>query len=191
MGDEFSSITGDWDYRGLPNNVHLGKDCWLERRSSFERFRSQKQPGLILGDRVHVYTWTTFNVEFTGVVEVGEESVLVGAVFMCYERITVGRRVVVSYNVTIADCDFHPLDPDLRRQDAVANAPYGDRSHRPAMVSRPVVIDDDVQIGIGAMILKGVHLGCGARVDAGAVVTADVPPGGHVAGNPARLLTEG
>jgi acetyltransferase-like isoleucine patch superfamily enzyme len=178
--------TGDWDYRELPPNVVVGAGCYLERKASFDRFRSTREPGLVLGAGVTAYTWTTFNVEPTGYMTVGAGSTLVGAVFMCAGAITIGERVVVSYNVTIADCDFHPTDPDERMRDAVANAPEGDRGRRPPLVSRPVVIEDDVWVGIGAIILKGVRIGRGARVGPGAVVTAAVPPGAWVAGNPAR-----
>jgi acetyltransferase-like isoleucine patch superfamily enzyme len=188
--DAFGYFTGNWDYSTLSPNVQLGADCWLEREESFSRFRSAQNPGLILGDRVTVYTWTIFNVEPAGVVEIGSDTILVGAVFMCAERITVGKSTVISYNVTLADSDFHPINPELRKQDAIANSPFGDRSQRPAIRSRPIVIDDDVWIGIGAIILKGVHIGKGARIDAGAVVTQDVPAGSHVAGNPARPLSE-
>jgi acetyltransferase-like isoleucine patch superfamily enzyme len=124
-------------------------------------------------------------------VEVGDDSLLVGALFMCADRIRLGARVVVSYNVTIADCDFHPRDPELRKRDAVANAPGGDRRQRPPLLARPVVIEDDVWIGIGAIILKGVRVGAGARVGPGAVVTASVPAGAYVAGNPARAVAPG
>jgi acetyltransferase-like isoleucine patch superfamily enzyme len=112
---------------------------------------------------------------------------LVGAVFMCAEHISIGERVVVSYHVTIADSDFHPIDPEARRLDAIANAPGGERSLRPRVESHPVVIEDDVWIGVGAIILKGVRIGRGARVMPGSVVTRDVPAGATVAGNPARL----
>jgi len=139
---------------------------------------------------VQIYTWTTFNIEPAGFVEIGDDSILVGPVFMCAERISVGRRVVISYNVTIADADFHPLDPEARKEDAIANAPQGDRRRRPPFVSRPVVIEDDVWIGIGAIILKGVRIGSGARIGAGAVVTSDVPAGTAVAGNPAAPVKD-
>lgn len=191
MSDEaYPELTGAWDYGGLPSNVVVGRDCWFERKDTFGRFRSQQQPGLVLGDRVRVYTWTTFNVEPSGVVEIGDDSVLVGPIFMCAERISVGKRVVISYQVTIADSDFHPIDPEQRKQDAIANSPGGDRSQRPPYVARPVVIEDDVWIGIGAIILKGVTIGRGARVEAGAVVTADVAAHTTVAGNPARPTGE-
>ncbi|HEX5472959.1 MAG TPA: acyltransferase [Lacipirellulaceae bacterium] len=182
-------VIGAWDYGGLPPNVRIGDRCWLERRDSFSRFRSVQNPGLVLGNGVRVYTWTTFNIEPTGCIEIGDGSILVGGIFMCAERITIGRNVIVSYHVTIADSDFHPLDADLRIRDAIAISPHGDRSQRPPIMSKPIVIEDDVCIGIGAIILKGVRIGCGARIHAGAVVTRDVPAGQTVAGNPARITS--
>ena len=94
--------------------------------------------------------------------------------------------MIVSYNVTIADCDFHPRDPELRLQDAIANAPGGDRSRRPPLISKCVTIEDNVWIGVGAMVLKGVRIGNGARIGPGCVVTTDVPPGSWIHGNPSR-----
>lgn len=184
---ELKAITGGWDPASLPKNIRVGVDCFLERKESFKRFRSTREPGLVLGDRVKVFTWTEFNLEPTGQIEVGDDAILVGAVFMCADSIRIGQRVVVSYNATIADSDFHPRDPELRKQDAMANAPQGNRDHRPTVEAKPVVIEDDAWIGIGAIILKGVRIGRGARIGAGAVVTKDVPPGAVVIGNPARL----
>jgi acetyltransferase-like isoleucine patch superfamily enzyme len=186
--NELKAITGGWDVSVLPKNIRLGAGIFLERRDSFKRFRSQREPGLVLGDRVQVFTWTEFNIEPGGCVEVGDDSILVGAIFMCAESIRIGKDVLVSYNVTIADSDFHPRDPELRRLDAMANAPEGDKSRRPAYESRPVVIGDHARIGIGAIILKGVRIGAGAQIGAGAVVTKDVPAGATMVGNPARVV---
>jgi len=188
---DIDELTGRWDYMTLPTNILMGKGCYIERKECFERFRSTRNPGLILGNRVRVYTWATFNVEPSGVIEVGDDSVLVGPVFMCAERITLGKRVVISYNVTVADCDFHHHDPKLRIQDAIANSPKGDRSKRPLLVTRPVIIEDDVWVGIGAILLKGVRIGKAARVGAGAVVANDVPAGVVVTGNPAKMVKKG
>jgi acetyltransferase-like isoleucine patch superfamily enzyme len=184
----FEDVTGAWDYATLPANVKLGQDCFIERRDSFRRFRSTQVVGASLGDRVQVHTCTEFNVEPGGAIEIGDDCVLGGAIFMCARRITLGRRVVVSYNVTIADSDFHPVDRSERRRDALANAPGADLSGRPAYDSIPVVIEDDVCIGIGAIVLKGIRIGRGARIGAGAVVTRDVPAGRTVTGNPARII---
>ena len=182
---DIADLTGEWDYASLPANVRVGPGCFIERRTSFERFRSLRDPGLVIGRDVCAYTWTTFNVEPEGLVEVGDGSVLVGPTFMCAEHIVVGRRVTLSYQVLVADSDFHPRDPDERRRDAEASAPGGDPAARPAVETAPVVIEDDAWVGIGAIVLKGVRIGAGARVGPGAVVTRDVPAGARVDGNPA------
>lgn len=52
----------------------------------------------------------------------------------------------------------------------------------------PVVVEDDSDIGVGAILLPGITVGRGAQIGAGAVVTKDVPPYAVVAGNPARVL---
>lgn len=53
-----------------------------------------------------------------------------------------------------------------------------------------VKIDDDVWIGSNAIILHGVHIGTGAVVGAGSIVTKDVSPYSIVAGNPAKCLRQ-
>lgn len=51
-----------------------------------------------------------------------------------------------------------------------------------------IIIDDDVWIGYGATIMSGVHIGQGAVIAAGAVVTKDVPPYAIVGGIPAKII---
>jgi hypothetical protein len=65
---------GKWDYSTLPDNVQLGTDCFLEERQSFERFRSRRTPGLVIGNRVKAYNWTTFSIEPAGLLEIGDEA---------------------------------------------------------------------------------------------------------------------
>ncbi len=51
-----------------------------------------------------------------------------------------------------------------------------------------IIVDDDVWIGYGATIMSGVHIGQGAIIAAGAVVTKDVPAYAIVGGSPARII---
>ncbi|MCK4347314.1 MAG: N-acetyltransferase, partial [Thermoplasmatales archaeon] len=52
------------------------------------------------------------------------------------------------------------------------------------------IVEDEVSIGAGAVVLPGVRIGRGAMVGAGAVVTKDVPSNAVVVGNPARVVGE-
>lgn len=56
--------------------------------------------------------------------------------------------------------------------------------------SAPVHIEDEVNIGVGTIVMPGVRIGRGAKVGAGSVVTSDVAAYGIVAGTPARFLRE-
>lgn len=51
-----------------------------------------------------------------------------------------------------------------------------------------IIVDDDVWIGYGATIMSGVHIGQGAVIAAGAIVTKDVPPYAIVGGVPAKVV---
>lgn len=84
--------------------------------------------------------------------------------------IRIGDGVSISADVTILTADHDPDCPHFTGREA------------------GVVIEDHCFIGTGAMILKGVHLGAGAVVGAGSVVTRDIPPGEIWAGNPARKI---
>jgi acetyltransferase-like isoleucine patch superfamily enzyme len=54
--------------------------------------------------------------------------------------------------------------------------------------SRETIVEDEVSIGAGAVVLQGVKIEKGAMVGAGSVVTKDVPSNAVVVGNPARIV---
>ena len=104
--------------------------------------------------------------------------------------IRLGDYVLISHLVDIHDSDSHPVDWRERRRDI--EAVLGGRAHERGgeVAGAPVEIGDDVWIGCKATILKGVRIGRGAVVAAGAVVTKDVPEFTLVGGNPAQVLRE-
>ncbi len=91
--------------------------------------------------------------------------------------LTVGRRVGVGPMVKI----FTSFHQDPGRDGVLLEAP---------LTLAPVAIEDEADLGVGAVILPGVTVGRGAQIGAGAVVTRDVPPFTVAAGNPARVLRE-
>ena len=103
-------------------------------------------------------------------------------------HIKIGDRVLISHNVNIHDTDGHPFDASARHEQYRSIATVGHPSDIDSINSRPITIMDDVWIGFGASVLKGITVGEGAIVAAGAVVTKDVPPYSVVVGNPARVV---
>ena len=184
-------VQGDWWPQGIPENVHFGAGFYCESEQIFRQFRSVEPRAVVLGDHVSCYSGCSFAVGPQGSCAVGDFTLLNGAIIMAQERITIGSYCLISWNVGIADSDFHPLDPAQRRVDAQALAPYfSDRPERPRLVTRPVTIRDNVWIGMHAVILKGVEIGENSVVAAGSVVTKSVPANVVVAGNPAIVVRE-
>jgi len=109
------------------------------------------------------------------------------------------HKVEIGKNSSIGQCarlgavrigDNVMMGPDviiLSRNHIFGNrlVPMGEQG---ATEDNPVVISDDVWIAARAIILPGVHIGKGAIVAAGAVVSKDVPEYAIVAGNPARVI---
>jgi acetyltransferase-like isoleucine patch superfamily enzyme len=180
---------GRWADGELPANVRAGADTLLSGDYAFKRFRSQCNPALSIGahctmDGVH------FALGKKGRVEIGDYCYFTNAVLLCELELRIGNYVVIGWNAVIADTDFHPLGPAERIADAVACSPLGKGRRRPAIARRPVIIEDDVWIGPNATILKGVRIGTAAIIEAGTLLTRDVPPSSRVLGNPAQIVGE-
>ena len=95
-----------------------------------------------------------------------------GTRLLCAQEVTIGEHCTFSWDVQVLDNDFHAITVDGVERPSVA----------------PVRIGDRVWVGTRAVVLKGVTIGDGAVVAAGAVVTSDVPAGTVAAGVPARVV---
>jgi acetyltransferase-like isoleucine patch superfamily enzyme len=180
------TIQHDWWDKPIPDNVEFGEGFYCETAQVFRHLRASHKSAVVLGNHVSVYAGCSFAVGAGGTCSVGDFTLLNGALLMAEERIEIGSHCLVSWNVGIADSDFHPLAPAQRLIDAEALAPfYKDRPPRPKLTTRPVIIGDNVWIGMNAVILKGVTIGDNSVVAAGSVVTKSVEPNTVVAGNPA------
>jgi acetyltransferase-like isoleucine patch superfamily enzyme len=173
----------------LPPNARLGEGSVIRGEQPFKRYYSRAAVGLRVGQRstldgVHVA------VGPDGTIEIGDWCFLSNVVLLCDCALKIGNYVRIGWNTTIADTDFHPIDPALRVRDAIACSPLADGRARPPIECAQVVIEDDVWIGPQVTILKGVRIARGAFIEPGSVVTRDVPAGARVMGNPARVVEE-
>jgi acetyltransferase-like isoleucine patch superfamily enzyme len=189
--DDQRRVQDDWWQHPIPANVVFGEGFYCETAQIFRFLRNRASAAVKLGDHVSCYAGCSFAIGKNGTCTVGDFTLLNGAIIMAEERIEIGSYCLISWNVGIADSDFHPLEPAQRLIDAHALAPYfKDRPPRPPLRTAPVIIADNVWIGMNATILKGVSIGENSVVAAGSVVSKSIPPNTVVAGNPAIKVKE-
>lgn len=103
-----------------------------------------------------------------------------GVSITCNIEVTIGNGVLIAPEVMILDDDGHPTDW-RRRHDFWPDGPE-------TRLGAPIHIGDTVWLGARCILLKGVTIGEGSVVAAGAVVTNAVPPRTLVGGVPARVI---
>lgn len=103
------------------------------------------------------------------------------------KTLTIGNYCSIAPNVTFLVARDH-------RISTVSSFPFKQiyklekNDYYDAVSKGNIVVDDDVWIGYGATILSGVHIGQGAVIAAGAVVTHDIPPYAIAGGVPAKVI---
>ena len=126
--------------------------------------------GTLVADNVSLFSGVRLEVGPGATMTLGKGTYLNrGVNVVCDREVRIGANCAISWDVVIMDTDQH-----LR--DGVGGPPV------------PVVLEDDVWVGCRAIILKGVTIGRGAVIGAGAVVTRDVPPFSVAVGQPARVV---
>ncbi len=108
-------------------------------------------------------------------ISIGSNCGFSGTVVSACQSISIGDRVMFGANVTVTDGDRHSLNAVQRFMGDTGN-------------TKPVIIEDDVWIGMNSIILKGVTIGKGAIIGANSVVNKSVPPNKIAAGVPIKIL---
>ncbi|MFL6543704.1 MAG: acyltransferase, partial [Candidatus Udaeobacter sp.] len=145
-------VEHDWWPDPIPLNVAFGDGFYSESAQIFRRLRSEKSGAVVIGKHVSCYAGCSFSVGENGQCTIGDFTLLNGALIMADERIEIGSYCLISWNVGIADSDFHPLEPAQRLIDAQALAPYFNaRPARPKLKTAPVKIANNVWIGMNAV----------------------------------------
>lgn len=93
--------------------------------------------------------------------------------------ISIGNRVLISHNVNIIDNTAHSRTPSERHEhfkNIVTTGHPRNIEDIPGLQADRIVIEDDVWIGFGVTILKGVKIGANSIIYANSVVLHDVPP---------------
>ena len=173
----------------VPKGVSLSDSAVIHESAVF-RHLSKAPDAIRLGDFTHIRGelltyWNGGEIQIGSNCYIGE-----GSRIWSQASIRIGNDVLISHLVDIHDTDGHPVHADDRVLDGRSILQGKGYLTPTKTASSPIVIGGRVWIGFKAPILKGVRIGEGAIVAAGAVVTRDVPPFTVVAGNPAVPIRE-
>lgn len=145
---------------------------WPNKAAELTQLTVGPDAHLTMAGNFRLFVRGSIGVGKQGRLTIGEGYASPGLFLSCTDSITIGDGTVIAEDVIIRDHDGHEV--------------IGGRGS-----AAPIVIGKHVWIGMRAMILKGVSIGDGAVIAAGAVVTKDVAPNTIVGGNPARFIREG
>ena len=156
-----------------PGNIRIGRNVGVRGLVTL-RANTPSGPGITIGDGCSILESTVLTAN-GGSIVLGRRCWLAQFCLITGNgHVRIGDNVLIAAHVAINTVSHHAERCDI---------PIADQG----LYCDPVVIEDDVWIGLRATILQGVTIGRGAIVGAGALVTADVPPWSVAVGAPARV----
>jgi acetyltransferase-like isoleucine patch superfamily enzyme len=105
----------------------------------------------------------------------GNNSGATGSTIVAAKKVKIGNNVMIGANSIIMDTDFHHADPGKRHM--INDVP-----------AKPVIIEDNVFIGLNSFILKGVTIGENSVIGANSVVMDSIPKNAIAIGNPCKVI---
>lgn len=148
-------------------NLEIGKS-WSKKSAFPTSLKIGDNSKIIVNGHFKIFEGSSIGVVDGAVLALGSGYINNRLSLSCFKNIQIGNDVVISAGVTIRDSDNHSINGKK--------------------FTKPVIIGDHVWIGINATILKGVKIGNGSVVAAGAVVNKDVAENTLVGGIPAKEI---
>jgi acetyltransferase-like isoleucine patch superfamily enzyme len=170
-----------------PDGIAIGRSSRIQRLRCLRTGSAKAR--ILVGEHAIVYENARIEAHGEGTIRIGDCAVIGDARIYCRNKVTIGARLLASWNVLIQDFDPHPLDPALRARQVEDICGLPAKKLDWDFSSEEIEIGEDVWLGANATVLKGAKIGAGCVVAAGAVVTAgDWPARSVLAGNPAKVV---
>jgi acetyltransferase-like isoleucine patch superfamily enzyme len=188
--DGITHIDYDWFTAGIPANIKLAENVYIDTSYGFSAFHSQLPDAMIMGKGSGCYDRATFISGVNGSLSIGEFNILNGTTFICNNNITVGSHCMFAWGSVITDSwiEAGTISIPLRRKILEQSATEIHRMIPYSGEAEPVIIEDNVWIGFDTVVMPGVRLGKGSVIGSKTVIVKDVPPYAVVVGNPSKII---
>lgn len=190
LADGKTYIENDWFDGGIPGNISLAENVYIDTAYGFAGFHSLLPDAMTIGSGSGCYDRASFYVGLHGKIEIGEYNILNGSSFICNHHIIVGDHCMFAWGSLVTDSWIDKNNFSiLSRRRLMQNLSENSLKLFPAnSESKAVIIEDNVWVGFDAVILPGVRLGKGCIVGSKSIVTADIPSYAVAAGNPLKII---
>ena len=145
--------------------INIGSNCHIRGKIKIFPYSS----GLVIGNNCYI----------------GENTQIISG-----DKITIGNNVLISHNVNIIDTNSHELNPMERSQSFIRLLKEGHAKEKGAVITKSIVIGNNVWINFNSVILKGVKIGDNCIIAPGSILLNDFPSNVLIAGNPAKIIKE-
>ena len=161
-------------------SVKLGKNCLFKGKTIW---RKLPNTNIIIGNNcsfnsshrsnlIGIYTPCIIStLNKNAFIQIGHNCGFSGTVIGAAKYIRIGDNVRCGANTMITDTDWHTEDSRTGSNKAV-------------------IIENNVWLGYGVKVLKGVHIGENSLIGAGSIVTKDIPANVVAAGNPCKVIKQ-
>lgn len=149
-------------YKCNGSSISIGEDCRFR-----SRIRMNFQAGIM---RPCTIETLTRNAK----IQIGSGCGFSGTMISAAEKIVIGNNVMCGANTSITDTDWHGIYPNERASKFAKKA--------------PVIIEDNVWLGMNVTILKGSEIGENSVIAANSVVSGKIPRNSLAGGIPARVI---
>jgi acetyltransferase-like isoleucine patch superfamily enzyme len=180
----------DWDWYagGIPDNVELGANVYIDTSYGFAACLSELKNAVRIGEASGAYDRASFVIGARGRVVVGDYTVLNGTYIVCNLEVNIGNHCLLAWGSVISDCWSGAATLEQRRAAMYAAAEDSFRRLQSPLEPKAVTLQDNCWVGFDAVILPGVTLGRGCIVGSKTVISEDVPAYAVVVGDPPRVI---
>ena len=109
----------DWFPMGIPSNIELAENVYIDTAYGFASFYSNKKNALFIDEASGCYDRTNFVVGTEGVIKIGKFTILNGTTLICNQNICIGNHCMLAWGSVVTDSGFNEPCMDLKKRQTI------------------------------------------------------------------------